>query len=277
MSILEAYAKIDVSQLYEGQVKSAIKELRDSFLTDSATGDALTTIGRNKGRPRPPTDPNNDELYRRILFALSPELPQVIKLVSYRLAEAVFGSQASLEAANLRAWQFYEVNPNELIFECPAELIAASNLNASYMHGFAGNGVATIGTSSIAVIGENAATAVASTLVGLKLYVFHGGSWVEYTIASHSYNPGTLTNTFSVAPSTFPVDILGYPTFVDIPSSSSFRGDFMAADETEEAGTPRPPVADRVYIQGSGPLDVFEYYMMNFPRAAGVVLRIEQI
>lgn len=267
----------DSGYLYSGQTLSAIDQAKASLLVDTSEGEFLTTIGLGYGVPRPPNDPSNDELYRLCIQCLA-WLPKTIQHTAYALAGIIFGTQEEIEDAGGRAWQIYEVNPNEFIFECPTELIAYTNVNASYMHGH--SGIATrVSNSQFSSVGENAANA-ATTLIGLNVYVFHTGVWNTYSITGHSYNSGTKTNTFTVNPTTIPNPMNGVPYYVDIPDTSSHRGDFMAVDATEEAGQTVPavtaPVDDRLYIAGLASLDTFNFYM-DLLRAAGVVMRVELI
>lgn len=247
-----------------GQDRSAINQARDSMFVDTAEGNYLTTVGANNGVFRPYESPYDDDIFRKIIPAMSPYLPKTPMLVPYLLAEAIFGSQESLGA---NAWQFYEVNANEIIFECPLLLIAGNNSIASYMHGFAGLAVAT-GTTTVTVAGDDA-TKAASSLVGLIAKLTASGATQTATIASATYSSGINTFVLSAA-----VTSGNYAFYVDIPGSSSFSGDFMLSDASQVAGSPNPTSDALTYLFGQGVLDIFTNYM-NLVRAAGVLLRIE--
>ncbi len=258
------------------QDRSAIDQARDSMLVNTASGKALTDLGANYGVPRPPQSPFDDELFRQIIPVLA-WLPKTPLLVTYKLAEVIFGTQAAVKASYGYAWQIYEVNPNEIIFECPLGLISGNLQVASYMHGYPGTtGAVTGPTNTITNVGSDARLSVSgSNLTGRTIYVFFGGVWNTYTISSSSYNAGTQTNTFILSAATVPTGD-SYPFFIDVPGSSSWNpGDFMLADATVAADGTNPPHADLVYLFGKARLDIFEFYMNNFVRAAGVSLRSE--
>lgn len=259
-----------------GQTKSTIAEAKDALFLDTSGGAYLTTIGRNVGVVRPPPSPFDDELFRKIIPVLA-WLPKTILHTSIRLAEAVFGTQAALELAGQRAWQFYEVNPNEIIFECPQDLITGSQANASYLHGVSGNLSAITGpTGVITYVGSDANVAASGGVALRTIYIYHTGAWTPYTISSSTYNTITKVNTLVVSPATVPTGA-GNPFFVDIPSTTSFAGDYMLSDATVAADGTNPPVASLVYLFGRGVLDIFTFYEQEYLRASGVVLRIELI
>ena len=253
---------------WNGQYESAIDQAHDSMLLDTAEGKFLTAVGGNNGVPRPPQSPFDDVLYRSIVPILS-WLPKTPILVAYRLAEVLFGTQASL---GKHAWQFYEVNPNEIIFEYEGATIVVSNANASYMHGYRGTAIGS-GSTTVTVVDTDASLA-ATSLVGLSAYLFYGGVWNTTTIASQSYNAGTSTNTFVLSAS---VPAGDSKFFIDIPSSVSFDGDYMLADASQVAGGTNPDSTRLVYLYGRGVVDIFQFYMDNFVRAAGVVLNVVEL
>jgi hypothetical protein len=257
---------------WNDQDRSAIDQARDSMFLDTSEGKFLTVLGGNYGVPRPSASPFDDDLYRSVIPILA-WLPKTPMLVPYRLAEAIFGTQESLGAD---AWAFYEVNANEIIFELPGSLITGSNVNASYMHGWPGYATAVGGpTDEITAIGTDARESVENDdLNGRTLWLYHTGAWQEYTITNAAYDAGTLTNTFTLDTADVPTGN-SMPMFIDIPEANSFRGDFMLADASEAAGDPNPPSDDLVYLFGRGRLDIFTFYMSDFVRAAGVVLRTE--
>jgi len=258
------------------QDRSAIDQARDSMFVNTASGKFLTDLGSNYGVPRPPQSPFDDELFRRIVPVLA-WLPKTPLLVTYKLAEVIFGTQAVVQTQYGHTWQIYEVNPNEIIFECPIGLIAGNTETASYMHGYPGTtGAVTGPTNTITNVGSDARLAVSgSNLTGFTIYVFFTGAWQTYTISSSSYNLGTQTNTFVLSASTVPTGD-SYPFFIDIPSANSFNpGDYMMSDATVTADGTNPPHNDLVYLFGKARLDIFEFYMNNFVRAAGVSLRSE--
>lgn len=257
----------------DGQDRSAIQQARDTMFWDSASGKYLTSLGADLGVSRPPQSPFDDTLFRTVGQILG-WLPKTPLLVMYRLAEAIFGTQASLLVLNGRSWQIYEVNPNEIIFECPIELIAGTVSTASYLHGYAGvTGLIAGPTNTITVAGTDARLSISGgNLFGLATYVFFAGVWNSYTIASSSFAAGV--NTIVLSAATVPSGD-SFPMFIDIPGSSSFSGDFMLADATVPGDGLGPPVAQLVHLYGQGRLDILTYYVNNFVRAAGVTLRTE--
>lgn len=262
-----------------GQDRSAIQQAHDSMLVDTAEGAFLTSLGANYGVPRPPQSPFDDTLYRKMIQILA-WLPKTPMLVPYRLAEAIFGTQAALIVAYDRAWAFYEVNPNEIIFECPLELIQGDNAIASYMHGYSGSAASTGGPSNTFTnLGTNANLAASgSTVVGRTCYLFHTGVWNTYTITSCIYDAVLKKNTFQVSVASIPL-LNGTPFFIDIPGANAFPGDFMLANASLAADAPlpsdTPPSASLVYLFGQARLDILAFYLNNFARASGVVLRTE--
>lgn len=258
------------------QDRSAVDQARDSMYVNTATGKALTDVGANYGVPRPPQSPYDDELYRRIIPVLG-WLPKTPLLVTYKLAEVIFGTQEAVKDLYGHQWEIYEVNPNEIIFECPIDLVAGNTNIAGYMHGYPGNiGAVTGPTNTFTSIGPDARLAVSgNNLAGRTIYIFFSGAWQTYTISSSTYNATTQTNTFVVSASTIPTGN-NYPFFIDVPGANSWNpGDFMLSDPTQAAGGTNPDSPSLVYLFGKARLDIFEFYMNNFVRAAGVSLRSE--
>lgn len=258
------------------QDRSAVDQARDSMLVNTASGKHLTDLGANYGVPRPPQSPYDDELFRRIIPVLA-WLPKTPYLVPYRLAEVIFGTQAVVLDTIGYAWQFYEVNANEIIFECPIDLIKGDTSTAGYMHGYPGNTDAVVGlTDTFTSTGPDARLAVAnSNLAGRTLYMFHTGAWQTYSIVSATYNAGTQVNTIVVGAATIPSGN-NYPFYIDVPAANSWNpGDYMLDDASLAAGSPQPDADRLVYLFGKGRLDIFEFYMNNFVRASGVTLRTE--
>jgi len=258
------------------QDRSAVDQARDSMMFDTASGKYLTIGGANYGIPRPPQSPFDDELFRKVAQILA-WLPKTPYLVTYRLAEAIFGTQQAVQDQFGVTWQIYEVNPNEIIFECPLELISGTIETATYLHGYSGNTNAVVGpTNTITGNGPDARLSVLNgNLNGRAIYVFHTGVWNTYSITGAAYNPFTSVNTFTLNLATVPTGN-NYPFFIDIPGTSSYPGDFMLADATTPAGLPTHPAsASLVYLFGKARLDIFEFYMNDFVRAAGVSLRSE--
>jgi hypothetical protein len=268
--------------LYDDQTQSAIDEARAQLFVDSAEGEFLSTIGRMNGVPRPPQDPNNEAMYSALIQVLA-RSPKTVQVTCYRLAEVLFGTQAAIEAAGGRAWQFYEPNPNEIVFECPMELIAGSNANASYLHGDGGDHAMCVGgpSDTITVKGKDL-TGVADpgAISGLTLNLYYSSAWNAHTVDTITYDSGTDTSTIVVTAATVPA-LAGVPWTIEVTEGDSYRGDYMAEDATEEAGQTSPtataPVEDRVYLFGKGLLDIFTFYMDLLVRAAGVLLRVEMI
>jgi hypothetical protein len=248
---------IDFSQAVD---RSAIDQARDSMMWNTATGKFLTELGANYGIPRPPQSPFDDELYRRVGQVLG-WLPKTPLLVTVRLAEAIFGTQQA----------------NEIIFECPIDAIAGDTSTAGYMHGYPGHTEAVVGlTATITFVGPDARLSVSgSNLNGRSLYLFHTSAWQTYTISSASYDSTTELNTIVLNAATVPTGN-NYRFFIDVPGVNSWNpGDFMEDDASIEAGGLNPPSSHLVYLFGKGKLDIFEFYMNNFVRAAGVTLRTE--
>jgi hypothetical protein len=89
--------------------------------------------------------------------------PKTILFTVHNLLGCIFGTQDEIEAAGNRAWEVFEVNPNEILLELPIFLISGSSENATYMHGFSGNATTTGGT---AATGSITTIAVASLVDG---------------------------------------------------------------------------------------------------------------
>ena len=339
---------------------SAIDQARASMLLLFAEGTYLTTIGRNYGVPRPESDPNDDDLYRCIIGAIAWR-PKSIFATTWRLAECVFGTQADIIAAGQRPWDIFQVNNNEFILEVPRELFAASNENASYMHGFVGPVTTPAGPATDTYTVPDDITEAADSLVGLTVYILYSGVYNAHTINSATYDSGTDTSTVVTSAATIPGGLNSVDSFLDVPGDgvSSYVGDALALDATEEAdstlsgslvdeqlaslaiigsgavtlqtgggaawpasgtvtfepGTAReesftftlaadvvtltsgttvfehaagsfvqtqaaPPAMDhdrRVYLAGNGAIETFVFYQDTLLRAAGIVLRVEEI
>lgn len=258
---------------------SAIDNARASITVSTAEADYLTVVGRNYGVPRPPGLPGSDDLYRCVIQILA-WLPKTVLHTMYRLTECIFGTQASIRLGGKRAWQIYEVNPNEIIFELPEHLITGTLETASYLHGFPSSATTMAGPNTDTFTCPGDITLAADSLVGLTVYLFYASTWNAHTVNSASHVAGTstvVTNAVDI-----PGGLSGVGMFLDVSGDgiNSYEGDFMAPDAAEGADGTSPDTLDhdrRVYLYGQGLLDIFEFYMNTFVRAAGVVLRVEGI
>lgn len=253
------------------QDRSAVQQARDSMLNDTAEGKYLTEHGANYGVVRPPQSPFDDALFRKLIPILA-MLPKTPLLVPWRLAEAIFGTQEEVEAAYGAKWEFYEIRPNEIIFECPHAIISGTPATASHMHGYSGLATAMSGPTNLITSAGPDARLAASSLNGLSLYIFHTGAWQLYTITSALFNAGV--NSFILNAATIPNGV-GMPFYISVPASASYSGDVMLADATIPAGGVNTPSDLLVYLFGKATLDIFEFYMNKYVRASGVILRTE--
>jgi hypothetical protein len=211
-----------------GEFASAVRRARLSMLVDSADGNYLSIVGNSFGVPRPP-QVVGDEMYRQLVQLLS-WLPKTILFTTYKLVEIILGTQASILLAGGRPWKLYEVNPNEFIIELPLSLIAATNANASYLHGPSGYGFVPTGPVDTFTTPGNLQPASATTFVGMTLMFNTAlGVWTEYTVVAFSYNPGTNTSTVQVSAATLPGG--GGMFYILVPGDgvSSYSGDFLAS------------------------------------------------
>lgn len=215
------------------QDKSDIQKARDGLFVDTAVEIWLSYLGQNWNIERPKLSPFDDEMYRRIIQAIA-LLPKTVLSTLYFLLEAVFGSQASIVAGGGRAWQVYEVYPNEIIIEIPLALISASNENASYLHGF--SGVVLSGATTTVFSSRGDATKAAVTLVGLQASALIAGAYVARTISGASYNATIDQTQVTVAALPSPPDP-GAPFFINVPGNlvSSYRGDYLAQTAYEKS------------------------------------------
>jgi hypothetical protein len=237
----------------ETETLSAIAKARASMLIDTAEESYLTIIGENFGIPRPKTDPTNDDLFRGIIPVLAWQ-PKTIYFTVFRLLEAALGKQADIVAAGGRAWQIYEVNPNEFIIEVPFDLQATSNTNASYLHGYSSH---TIGTSSTTVLtGKGLISKSTSNPVGLNLSVLIGGVWYERAIVSRIESAGNTQFTVVALPG---APDPGSRFFVDVPGDGvlSHRGDYLATGGyVGTFETAAGPDTDTLVVTGDASMDV---------------------
>jgi hypothetical protein len=200
----------------------------------------------------------------------------------HRLAECIFGTQAAIEAGGDRAWAIYEVNANEVIFEMPTHLIVGTEETASYLHGYPGKVTTIVGPNTDTFTTPGDITFATSNIVGLTVYLFHTGIWNAHTVNSATYSSGTGLSTVVTSAASIPGGLASTPAFLDVIGDGvlSWEGDFMAPDASEAADELAPATVEhdrRVYLYGKGLLDIFEFYVDAFVRAAGVALRVEEI
>lgn len=207
---------------------SAIRATHEAMLLDSAVTTDLDVIGSNYGIPRPIHDETDDVMYSNLIQLLAWQ-PKMVQLAVYRLMEIIYGSQASISP---RPWRIYEPNPNEIVVELPTTLIATSNTNASYLHGWSGFAMTSSGpTDTFTTIGD-VRTASATTLVGADISVQTAvHTWVAYTVLTVSYNAGTNLSTVQVSASTIPAGGGGFFILVPGDNVSSSAGDMISSSE----------------------------------------------
>lgn len=111
---------------------SAMKDVINGFLLRLATGADLSVIGQNYGVDRPTSMFNNDALFREIIPVLAAERKAVIKIF-YDAFTLIFGGDSQT-----LGWRIYEIRPNELLIEVPANLyygLSPGTLaSATYLH-----------------------------------------------------------------------------------------------------------------------------------------------
>lgn len=214
------------------ETSSAIQDVRASLLTPFAIGSYLTTIGQNYGVPRAPQlNINDDTLYRSIIPVLAWSA-KTIKRTTYTLLNTIFGTQAAIAATGHRPWRVYEVSPNEIVFEIPVFLIATTNENASYLHGWSGYALNATGSSqaTCTAVGD-VRTASALTIAGSAVFwIYTSGVWSVNTPSSVTYSAVTNLTTITLPSAVIPSG--GCPFFVDIAGDNathSFRGDYLAS------------------------------------------------
>lgn len=205
---------------------SAIQKAKRQLFVDTAEGIYLTNLGQNFGVPRPPMDPDDDDLYRLVIQAIAFQ-PKTILCTLYSLMSAVFGPQSKYTTLSQRPWRIYEVNDNEFIVEVPFDLLGTSNDTASYLHGF--SGVVLSGATTTAFSCRGNAKLSAVSLVGLGASILISGTYEEQAIATAIYDPTTDTTSFTTAAFSGAPDP-GASFFITVPGDevSSFRGDYLS-------------------------------------------------
>lgn len=204
---------------------SQIQLLRQALLVNYAVDAQLDAVGNNHNVPRP-EDSDDDELYRRIIKALA-WLPKQVLLSYYSLLTAVFGTQEAVKAAVGRSWMVYEVNPNEVIIELPAALVAGNIEASAYLHGASGFARVASGPSNQFTTDFDLQLSAATSVVGLTIVVETSPStWTSYTIASYAFAAGVATVTVSA--STLPTG--GGRFYMAVPGdgTASYRGKYIA-------------------------------------------------
>ncbi len=260
---------------------SAVDNARSSIIVSTAEANYLSIVGNNYGVPRPPGLPGSDDVYKCVIQVLA-WLPKTILHTMYKLAECIFGTQADITTGGNRAWAIFEVVPNEIIFEVPSHLIEGILETASYLHGFPSEATTPAGPNVDTFTCPGDITESAVSLTGLTVYLFYSSTWNAHTVNSATYSSGTGLSTVVTSATDIPGGLTGVGMFLDVPGDgiNSYEGDFMAPDASEAADGTSPVTLEhdrRVYLYGKGLLDIFEFYMNTFVRAAGVTLRIEEI
>jgi len=252
------------------------------MLTESAADKWLTRCGQNYGVPRSKLV-SDDEMFRRIVQVLGWQ-PKMVLSTVYWLMQAVFGSQADLVAASKRPWRIYEVVANELVIEVPLSLISTSNANASYLHGTGGladnSTIGGAGQPAFQTRGDILKYLPAGAYNNLTVQIENtrgSGVFTSYTLLSVSYNAGTNISTVTCTANL--AALAGNQFYIDVPGDdvTSYRGDYLAPSALEAAGGANPPVQDRVYLSGDGPMEIVTYYLDLLVLASGIALRIERV
>lgn len=237
------------------QTDSMIRTAKQMMLLRTSVAPWLDVIGNNYGIPRP-DQTNDDEIYRRCIMVLAWQ-PKTILFTTYGLMSAVFGTQDSFVAQNIRPWRIYEVNPNEFIIEIPSELLATSNENATYLHGWSGYAFVASGPTDTFTTPGDVSQASATTLVGKNLYVYISGTWTAYTVSTFSYSSSTNTSTIKLSAATLPAG--GGPFYLDVPGdgTASYPGDFLATSGfVGSYSTTAGPATNTLHVVGDCSQDV---------------------
>lgn len=222
---------------------SQIQLLRRALLVNYAVDSQLDAVGGNRGIPRPPLT-TDAEIYRRVIKSLA-FIPKQVLLAYYSLLTAVLGSQESVAQTAGRPWRVFEVNPNEVIIELPASIIAGNIETSAYRHGANGYARIASGPTDTFTTDFDLQPSSATTLVGKAIYVeTSAGTWTAYTILAYSYNATTHVATVQVSASTLPAG--GGNFYLGIPGdgTASYRGKYVATDGFAST-----------YSTGGGPTD----------------------
>jgi hypothetical protein len=139
---------------------------------------------------------------------------------------------------------------NEFVIEVPFSLLAATNENASYLHGIGGYAAVAVNMSaSFVTAGDIAGT---QSLVGRAVQVYYASAWHSYTIVTTAYDSGTGMTTVTVNASTLPVG--GGRFVIDTPGddSSSYVGDYFANGYYTSAVAVENsvPLTQTIYVRG---------------------------
>lgn len=251
---------------------SLIRQVRQGMLVGSAVGAELDAVGNNRGVPRP-DNTTDDELYRRCIKALA-WLPKSVLLSYYALLSAVFGSQAQVRLQIGRAWKVYEVVPNEVIVELPAELITGGLETSTYLHGASGYARVPSGPSNTFTADFDLSLSSATTLVGKAIHVeTTPGTWTSYTIASYSFSAGTATVQVSAA--TLPTG--GGRFYLEVPGDTvaSYRGDYLAAGGFRSTySTAAGPATNTLLVVGDATRDVLPGTQVTIGTSSGIQTRV---
>lgn len=223
---------IDASVIPGSPQVSAIDQVRRDMLLSTTEDAALTVLGQNYGVPRPAilTD---DEIYRRCVQVLSWQ-PKMVLFVTEMLLAAIFGSQASLVSDSKRPWRVYEVNANEIIVEIPSHLLATSNENASYYHGWDGYAYtnSAVYTDTFTTEGnvQTCTTEALGSGTSVVMRVLDPvlGWQNDLLINSFSYDAATNLSTFTLDDVYIPPGGCRFAIRVPGDGVSSYEGDYVA-------------------------------------------------
>jgi len=251
---------------------SAVKQAKDMLFSDTSVDFYLSRLFDNYGVPRPIANPSDDDMYRRIgqLMATQPKTRGV--RVTYQLLEILFGTQASLIAANRRAWQIFETKPNVLTVEVPQDLIVGMPpTNASYLRGLGGSdGTTGAGpTNQFLVYRQEDFTTASTPMVGLTLYINN----VAHTITGITYDATQGLNTFTTLDNVA-ANLTDAKWYVTIPAADTYPGGYMLKDATHSSAEIG---GNEAILFGPGLVDIFVQYMTQIAKAAGVVLDIQLV
>ncbi len=214
-----------IPPIIDTPVYSAVQQARRQMLVAHAEGVFLSALGQNYGviRPEILTD---DEMYRNLVKRLA-WLPKTILGAVYGVLEVVLGTQGELIAAGKRPWKVFEFL-NEIVVELPFDVLAASNENASYLHGFTSYVIAGSTATSVILAGDARLSAV--SLIGLSIQVRNNGVWANKVISVVSYDPVTDRTTLTTGAFGF-TPAGGDLANIIVPGdgfSVSYRGDYIA-------------------------------------------------
>lgn len=250
------------------QGDSAVVIAHDAMFPDTAVEADLDRLGSRFLISRPLQLGQDEERYRKLIQLLAFQPKQVNRIV-WQLLGILFGTPEELAAESQRAWQVYEVIPNEIIVEIPYALTASGPDSATYFH-----------------------TDETDTVNEFKGDYFLGGATADRVALDVQANSGTNTLTLQSAIPYELGDLLAIDA--DNPSSLEFKtiygiaGNVVTLDSnlahTHARLIPVVKVADEAFvdnktiiIHGEGLIDIFLDFMNTLVKASGVRVRIERI